>query len=197
MLFKYLSVLPFCLFGVVGNAIAESDVRDDRGWFVGFSALYRDTEENVNSESFDSYRDYTGFEKGFLAGYNFNRQFGLDLNIYTFDTLDFTDDGIVGLTPRFSVPLTDSIDLYIRGGVHYVTKTYRQDDFLPTAGIGFRIDLSNQWRMNIGYDYSEGDIDAEALVYGYQQTDGGYVVDRIDSYELKNNLFSASFYCQF
>jgi len=140
--------------------------------------------ETERKYSDGSSSDYSDDGKAFVFGYNFTQHFGIDGSLYDFD--------ITFAALRFSLPVAEFLDLYVRGGVLRSDSFYDDDHYSPTVGVGLKFHLPHNMKLDLGYDYAQDKRSNDAYRYN-QDTQQSERVDAKYEYD----AFKASLYYQF
>jgi len=162
----FFCALSFAL--VSGYASSENEKNSNIGWFVGGSL----GSATANLKLLNIENTEHTVLIGPYGGYNFAEWFGLEgrmlIGEYNSDPI-----GIFAITPRFTKKLNENIGLFVRTGIAFMgiaEDTGNHHDFdedlkwaggVTTVGVGIRLDLPRNVKLNIAYDYYSGQLQNE------------------------------------
>lgn len=134
-------------------------------FYVGARGGYAHTDWD-NGAVYLNDSDSKGYGFGIFGGYNFNENFALEAGYNYFDGFEAQVQGteVTGdykihgpeITAKINFPLTNSFDLFLRGGVMYAfgdgDGSLSSNKIAPVVGGGAQLSFTDSLSMRVGYD---------------------------------------------
>ncbi|KXF80690.1 outer membrane beta-barrel protein [Enterovibrio coralii] len=170
---KLASVISSALFLAAVSNVATADV------YVGAKYGWNDTNKDCMS---DSRCESDGQVGGIFTGYEFNEYLGLELNADYLGQMDSYQNGkladdlyAISLAPKFSLPVTESMNVFTKLGGAYVNFDGNQEDYVFTGAVGAEYAVNYNWKIRGEYQRFEdietrmlSSVDANAFTLGVQ-----------------------------
>ncbi|BFM09640.1 hypothetical protein [Halioxenophilus aromaticivorans] len=180
---KLLSIVAAVFFGFSHFVSAESW---QEGWYIGWGHTNVRTKLISPDYPYSRKGDYTSNDPIFNFGYNFTENFGLEADAVLAD-----EYRVFG---RFSFPIANRAEVYLRAGGRYEAVHGGRSDVTPMVGAGVRYYFNKNFGINFGWDYGKQSY-REDYIYRDPITNGPVSVSGDEEVKFQN--FNATFMWHF